>query len=581
MARMAGVCMDVHTRKQVEIERGELLAEVEMARARADFRAKVSSVLASSLDYDQTLPRVVKLMVPFFADWCTMDLVDKDGVLKRIAIAHRDPEGEATLSALRDRYSAIPGSLPTEQIMKLQEVAFTPEISMESVRMASFDAAYFDTVQALHPESAIAVPLRSSGKLLGVLTFVLSRSGRRYSESDVELAQDLAQRSATAIDHARLFGEVQEANRMKDEFLATLSHELRTPLNAILGWSSMLSERGIDEPLVAKGVAAIDRNARAQTKLISDLLDVSRIVTGKLLLNTTAVDILKAIDSAVDALRLSCVSKQIALELPTFVELPKVLGDPDRLQQIIWNLLSNAVKFTPPGGRIVVTAKSHGLSVEVSISDTGAGIAPDFLPHVFDRFRQADASSTRAHSGLGLGLAIVRHLTELHGGTVRAQSPGLGAGSTFLLNFPAAPSTASDTTADAAAAAQDSVLSGVLALVVDDDRDAREFVQICLERSGAQVRVVSSAEEAVLELGGDVDVLITDIAMPDEDGFALLKRARAAIPRLPAIAFTAYAMPEDSDRLLRAGFDRHLVKPVEARGLVKTISDLLGSTRAH
>jgi PAS domain S-box-containing protein len=580
-ARMAGVCMDVHTRKQGEIERGELLAQVEMARARADFRAKVSSVLASSLDYDQTLPRVVRLMVPFFADWCTMDLVDKEGVLKRIAVAHRDPDGEATLLALRDRYSGIPGSLPTEQIMKLQEVGFSPEISMEALRQASFDSAYFETVQALHPESAIAVPLRSSGKILGVLTFVLGGSGRRYAELDVELAQDLAQRSATAIDQARLFREVQDANRMKDEFLATLSHELRTPLNAILGWSSMLSERGIDDPLVAKGVAAIDRNARAQTKLISDLLDVSRIVTGKLLMNTMPVDILKTIDAAVDAVRLSCVSKQIALELLTGAELPKVLGDPDRLQQIIWNLLSNAVKFTPAGGRIVVKAKTDGSFVEVTITDSGAGIAPDFLPHVFDRFRQADASSTRAHSGLGLGLAIVRHLTELHGGTVRAESPGLGSGSTFVVRFPAAPSTTSDTKAESAAAASDAILAGVLALVVDDDRDAREFVQICLERSGARVRVVSSAKEAELQLGGDVDVLITDIAMPEEDGFALLKRARATRPRLPAIAFTAYAMPDDRERLLRAGFDRHLVKPVEARGLVKTVSDLLRTTRAH
>ena len=578
-ARMAGVCMDIHNRKEAEIERSRLVAQLEAAHARADFRAKVSSILASSLDYDQTLPRVVKLMVPFFADWCTVDLVDDQDVLKRIAVAHRDPEAEATLLALRDRYSDVPGSLPTEQVMKRGQVVLSPEVSMEGLRRASIDEEYFKTVQALGPQSTIAVPLRSSGKMLGVLTFVLSVSGRRYSESDLEIAEDLAQRSATAIEHARLFREAQNANRMKDEFLATLSHELRTPLNAILGWSSMLAERELDDPMVAKGLAAIDRNARAQTKLISDLLDVSRIVTGKLQLNSMPVDLLKVIESAVDAVRLSCATKKISLDLPALVEVPKVLGDGDRLQQVIWNLVSNAVKFTPSGGRITVRARAEGPFVKVTIADTGAGIAPDFLPHVFDRFRQADASSTRTHSGLGLGLAIVRQLTELHGGTVRAESRGLGLGSTFTVRFPAGATEGVLKEAEQVAVS-DSLLAGVLALVVDDDRDAREFVQICLERSGAQVRVVSSADEAVVQLGGDVDVLITDIAMPNQDGFALLKRVRHSRPRLPAIAFTAYAMPHDSEKLLAAGFDRHLVKPVEAQGLVKMVSDLVRASRA-
>ncbi len=579
-SRMAGVCMDVHSRKEAEIERSRLVAELEEARARADFRAKVSSILASSLDYDQTLPRVAKLMIPFFADWCTVDLVDDQGVLKRIAVAHRDPEAEATLVALRDRYTDVPGSLPTEQVMKRGQVVLSPEVSMEGLQRASIDEEYFKIVQALGPKSTIAVPLLSSGKMLGVLTFVLSGSGRRYSESDLEIAEDLAQRSATAIEHARLFREAQNANRMKDEFLATLSHELRTPLNAILGWSSMLAERELDDPTVARGLAAIDRNARAQTKLISDLLDVSRIVTGKLQLNSMPVDLLKVIENAVDALRLSCASKKISLDLPAFIELPTVLGDADRLQQVIWNLVSNAVKFTPSGGRITVRARTEGPFVEVTIADTGAGIAPDFLPHVFDRFRQADASSTRTHSGLGLGLAIVKQLAELHGGTVRAESRGLGLGSTFTVRLPAAATEGVLKEAEQAAVS-DSLLAGVLALVVDDDHDAREFVQICLERSGAQVRVVSSADEAVVQLGGDVDVLITDIAMPNQDGFALLKRARHARPTLPAIACTAYAMPHDSEKLLAAGFDRHLVKPVEAQGLVKMVCDLVRASRAH
>jgi PAS domain S-box-containing protein len=577
--RMIGICTDISARKRLDAERFRLLEELDTARRRADFRAKVTGALASSLEYDTILPQVARLMVPFFADWCTVDLLDEAGQLRRGAAAHRDPEGEAELVALRERYPDMARSAPPHDVLATGQPMLLVDISLDGLREAAVSDDYYERVRALAPASSIVLPLRTPGRVLGVMTFVFARSGRRYSDADLSLAQDLAQSAAIAIENARLFRELQEANRMKDEFLATLSHELRTPLNAILGWSSMLSSRPIDDSLTARGLAAIDRNARAQTKLINDLLDVSRIVSGKLQVARASVDLLKVVDTAIDAVRLSCASKHITLEPPSVGALPRVVGDPDRLQQIIWNLLSNAVKFTPEGGRIAVNAGFDGAAVEVAVSDNGLGISPHFLPHVFDRFRQADASTTRMYSGLGLGLSIVRQLTELHGGTVRAESAGPGMGATFTVRFPASRGTPDEPVPEPAERPS-AELRDVRVLIVDDDADARDFVQICLQRAGAGVLAAASAAEAAAHLMQPLDILITDIAMPEEDGYTLLARARAIRPALPAIAFTAHAMPEDEQRMSSAGFDRHLVKPAEARRLIDAVSALVGIRKA-
>ena len=573
---MIGFCTDISARKRVDAERFRLLEELDTARRRADFRAKVTGVLASSLEYDAILPQVARLMVPFFADWCTVDLLDEAGQLRRGAAAHRDPDDEAQLVDLRERYPDMARSVPTQSVLATGKPMLVEEISLGRLREAAVSQDYYERVRVLAPASSIVLPLRTPGHVLGVMTFVFARSGRRYSEADLALAQDLAQSAAIAIENARLFRELQEANRMKDEFLATLSHELRTPLNAILGWSSMLASRPTDDSLTARGMAAIDRNARAQTKLINDLLDVSRIVSGKLQLARASVDLLKVIDTAIDAVRLSCTSKRIALDPPSTGTLPRVVGDPDRLQQVIWNLLSNAVKFTPEGGRISVNAEFDGSAVEVAVSDNGLGISAAFLPHVFDRFRQADASTTRPYSGLGLGLSIVRQLTELHGGTARAESPGPGRGATFTVRFPASRTIPDEPQPEAARDDRNEhTLSNVQVLVVDDDDDAREFVQICLQRSGARVHVAGSAADAAALLNEPIDVLITDLAMPGEDGYALLAQARAIRPALPAIALTAYATPEDEEKTAGAGFNRHLAKPAEAQRLVEAVSELV------
>jgi PAS domain S-box-containing protein len=574
-SRMIGICMDISERKRVEVDRGRLLAQVESSRQRADFRARVTSELAAVIDYDATLSLIARLMVPFFADWCTIDLLDDAGQLRRGAAAHRDPAFQAKLVDLRERYAGIARALPTRPVLAAENPDLA-DVSPDGLRSTAISDDSDDPVSELAPASSIVAPLRTAKGVIGVMSLVFARSGRRYTEADLGLAEDLAQNAAIAIENARLFRELQEANRMKDDFLATLSHELRTPLNAILGWSSIAASRPVNDPLMAKALEAIDRNARAQTRLINDLLDVSRIVSGKLRLARANVDVLKLIDSAVEAIKLSCTSKRIIVDLPSRIELPRVAGDPDRLQQILWNLLSNAVKFTPEGGRISIDASFDGSAVEVSVADSGAGISADFLPHVFDRFRQADASSTRAHSGLGLGLAIVRQLTELHGGSVHATSGGPGLGATFTLRFPASPRTddADDETA-VDEEAPDDRLRGVHVLVVDDDRDAREFVRVCLQRSGARVKVAGSVADAVFHLKDAIDLLITDIAMPGQDGYELLAQARAAWPSLPAIAFTAYAMPDDEKKLARAGFDRHLPKPAEASRLLAVVTALV------
>ena len=578
--RMIGICMDITDRKRAEADRERLLDQVEAARQRADFRAKVTGALAAVSDYDVTLNHIARLMVPFFADWCTIDLVDDAGELRRGAAAHGDPEDEARLLDLRERYAGVSGSLPTSSILASGQPIVT-DVSLDALRAASVSDDYCERVMRLAPASTIVTPLRTSNRVIGVMSLVFAKSGRRYTDADLPLAADLAHAAAIAIDNARLFRELQDANRMKDEFLMTLSHELRTPLNAILGWSSIVTARPTDDPLLAKALDAIDRNARAQTKLINDLLDISRIVSGKLRLTRASVDVRTVVEGAVDAVRVSCESKRIAVSLSVPAELPRVVGDPDRLQQIVWNLLSNAVKFTPEGGQIAIDARSSGGAVEVSVSDNGCGIAADFLPHVFDRFRQADASSTRAHSGLGLGLAIARQLTELHGGTVQASSAGIGKGATFVLRFPAGTATTAEEPAPVGdPPAESEKLRGIEVLVVDDDRDAREFVQTCLQRSGARVHVASSVSDAAIHLQRAIDVLITDIAMPGQDGYTLLAQARAAKPSLPAIAFTAYAMPDDQKQMALAGFNRHLAKPAEAGGLLAAVTELVRTRSA-
>jgi PAS domain S-box-containing protein len=363
----------------------------------------------------------------------------------------------------------------------------------------------------------------------------------------------------------------QEANRTKDEFLAVLSHELRTPLNAILGWVQLLESGTLDAGRQAQAIAVIGRNARLQAQLIEQILDVSRIITGKLKLDCARCRPAQLVESAVRAIEPAAADKQIALTADLDADLPEVDGDANRLQQIFGNLLSNALKFTPAGGRIAVRTGRHGGRISVEVSDTGAGIAPEFLPYIFERFRQADGTPTRQHGGLGLGLAITRHLVELHGGTIRAASDGAGRGATLQVWLPVAGGASRSTLAGASpAVASAGSLRGARVLIVDDEPDARQLLGAILARHGAAIQEVSSAQAAIEALErASVDLVVADIGMPDIDGYELMRRIRASDSRVAAIAVTAYARPEDRARALAAGYDEFIAKPFDTETLVR------------
>ena len=410
---------------------------------------------------------------------------------------------------------------------------------------------------------------------------------------------DVSERRAAEKERERLLrseqtarAEAESANRLKDEFLATVSHELRTPLNAILGWAAMLSRGNLNEENASNALKIIERNAKAQAEIIGDILDVSRIITGKLQIEAAPVRLAPIIRSAVDTLYPAAEAKSIRLTVSIDENAQQVSGDADRLQQVIWNLVSNALKFSPAGGQIEVGLKQIDSHVEISVTDSGIGISPKFLPFVFERFRQADSSTTRAGSGLGLGLAIVRHLVELHGGTVRAESEGEGKGARFTIKLPvatgsgiaspsdkisSAPVQPKDARGDEAAEALD--LNGLRVLVVDDDPDTLEVLRLMLSQYGAEVRTAASSVSALeIFLDWTPNVLVSDIGMPNEDGYALIGKIRHLSPEkggnVPAAALTAYVRQRDKQQALDAGFQTHISKPVEQATLAEAVARL-------
>jgi len=409
---------------------------------------------------------------------------------------------------------------------------------------------------------------------------------------------DVTERQRTEEERAHLLEreqaartEAEEANRAKDEFLATLSHELRTPLSTMLIWAELLRRRALDESTTARALETLDRNTRVMTRLIDDLLDVSRIVTGKLRLDTGPVDLASVIRAALEAVRPAAEAKRLGVECVLDSGVGPVSGDAARLQQVVWNLLSNAIKFTPKGGRVTVRLETEESSARITVADTGKGITEGFLPHIFEPFRQADSTTTRVHGGLGIGLGIVRQLVEMHGGTVRAESPGEDRGATFTVDLPLAAIREAVQRSEAeprpiADATLDSVptLAGVRVLVVDDQAGARDAVSAVLEQCGARVAVAASSVEALEALATfRPDVLVSDVGMPGEDGYALIRRVRALASedggRIPAAALTAYARVEDRRRALLAGYQAHVPKPVAPAALVAVIARLAGEGR--
>lgn len=452
--------------------------------------------------------------------------------------------------------------------------------------------------------SCLSLPVRSrSGQLLGRLLLGHPQPGM-FSLRSERIVAAIAAQAAVALDNTRLYVEARRAaeerkvlldserearaeaertNQLKDEFLTTLSHELRTPLSAILGWAQVLRRGTRDQADLHRGLNSIERNARAQAQLIEDLLDMSRITSDKVMLEMQTIVPATVIASAIETLRPAFDAKHITVHTRIADDAGTMTGDPSRMQQVIWNLLSNALKFTPQGGTVDVNVAREGTRLLLTIADNGVGIRADFLPHVFDRFRQADASTTRKHGGLGLGLAIVKHLVEQHGGTVAASSPGDLQGATFTVRLPA-DSRAPAPRQHSEEPARQPDLAGVKVLVVDDEADARELAERILRDAHADVASAASAEEALRLLdSAPPDVLVSDIGMPDVDGFDLLALLRARANGqggdLPALALTAFARPEDRQRALGSGFQAYLVKPLDPAELLATVARLAATAR--
>jgi signal transduction histidine kinase/ActR/RegA family two-component response regulator len=431
-------------------------------------------------------------------------------------------------------------------------------------------------------------PLSHEGVVIGTLTIIDDVTERVRREA--ELQNQIEERSRLLSSEKLARNEAERANRLKDEFLATVSHELRNPLNAILGWAHMLRLGKLTPANAERAVETIYRNAKSQAQLVADLLDVSRIISGKLRLDVRPVDLISIINAAIDSIRPAADAKTIRLQATLDPAACSISGDADRLQQIVWNLLTNAVKFTPKGGRIQVKLQRVDSHVDIIVSDSGVGISKEFLPHVFDRFRQGDASTTRIHGGLGLGLSIVHQLVDLHGGSVAVHSEGEGKGATFTINLPSASVVSNQKELDSAPPANaeeittfDGLpsLQGLKVLVVDDEADTRELIAEVLKEVGSEVITARSVEEALIALEKHKpDILISDLGMPNEDGYSLISKVRALAAEqgghIPAAALTAYARAEDRMRVLRAGFQFHLPKPVDSAELVTVVASLAG-----
>ncbi|MBD1852572.1 ATP-binding protein [Leptolyngbya sp. FACHB-711] len=745
------------------------LNEPEQTQSRSAFLAEVSEVLASSLDYEQTLQSVAQLAVPYFADWCAVDFLNDDGSINRVAVAHSDSEKIQLGWEVAHRFPRhLDDGYGISKVMKTGQSEIAIAITDEQLAAAVTNLEYLEILRGLGLKSAITAPLQARGRVLGTISFVFAESNRHYSLKDLELAEDLARRAAIAIDNAYLYysaqqakhaaetaadrtarlqtvtaalsesltpeqvaeviveqsmatleataalvvlvskdrteleivksvgyaedlvkswgrfsinldvplaeavrtgepawvesfldriaryphlasiykrydfeswmalplvvegrsvgglllsfmkfrnpsqddrdfvialsrqcaqaifraqlyeaernarAEAEQANQVKDEFLAVLSHELRSPLNPILGWTKLLRTQQLSPEKVDQALATVERNAKLQAQLIEDLLDISRMLRGKLSLNIAPVDLAAVIQGAIETVQLAASSKSIQIQ--TLLQLPKktLLGDANRLQQVVWNLLSNAVKFTPNQGQITIRLEDWDRQIQIQVSDNGKGINPDFLPHIFEYFRQADSSTTRQFGGLGLGLAIARQIVELHGGTIQAESPGEGLGATFTVRLPVATVTSESPTAPEPLA-QTANLAGLHILVVDDEPDMRNLAEFILLQQGAQVTVASSAAEALLAVSQFVPhVLLCDIGMPEMDGYALMQQIRARSPeaggKIPAIALTAYAGEYDRRQALAAGFQRHISKPVEPDELVKAIVQVVNQS---
>ena len=514
-----GAVMDITDRRRQE-DRDRMLADVTQA-------------CASAVDHDGALESTASTLVPRFAATCCIHL--RHGASLRLVRCAGDP------------HVAPPDRLVQDAV---------------------------DTSTAVTEPHLLILPMRARTGVLGAMSLVGGEIA--FDRADIAFATEMVDRIAVAIDHSRLFQDLERVDRVKHEFLATLSHELRTPLNAVLGWTRMLRRGTVPPERTLTVLETIERNAAAQMQLVEELLDLSAMVAGGLRLNITRVDVKDIVSGAIETVRPAAEGKTLRLNVTISERLDEIAGDAPRLRQVLWNLLANAVKFTPAGGTIDVRVADGPTDVEISVKDTGPGISAEFLPHVFEPFRRGDDTSARTVGGLGLGLAIVQHVVEAHGGTVTAQSDGTGAGSTFTVRLPTG-RVARHTAAGAG------TLRGRRVLAVDDDESTQELVATMLVMYGVSVRTAGRAADAIDILADwRPDVLLTDIAMPGEDGYALMRRVRALpgpVGTIPAVALTAFTDPQSMQSAFAAGFDAHVGKPLEPHVLADALSKVLRMRR--
>jgi signal transduction histidine kinase/CheY-like chemotaxis protein len=570
-------------------------AELNARNLQLEFLAEAGNLLTSSLDYRSTLRHLTSLVVPRLADWCAVQLAGSGA--DDMALAHVDPTKVEVLREIFRRYPLPPDSPHGyPHVMRTGEPQLVSVVAPGVLEAAAMSAEHLELLKAINVCSWIVVPLRIQGKMFGALNLAYSDSGRHYAEADMALASELARRAAAAIDNSRIYAMSQEersrveaATRAKDEFVAMVSHELRTPLNAITGWLRLMKTGSLPEAKRQHAFEVIERNTQAQTQIVGDLLDISRAITGKLRINLTQIDLTNVIELAIEGVRPAADTKRIRIEADFDPKATVIRGDGDRLQQVAWNLLANAVKFTPKNGTVRVQLRRVDSDVELIVSDTGRGIESSFLPHVFDSFRQAETVTSREHGGLGIGLSIAKHIVEIHGGSIQVESQGSGKGATFIVRVPVSPLVSATLGVTRVRAAREPRVDSPLpvglesmrVLVVDDEPDAREMVAYLLQTCGIDVRVAGCAADALIELEQfKPHVMVSDIGMPKEDGYALIRSVRSSGPLelrgIPAIALTAFARNEDRARALVEGFNVHMEKPVEPTELVQAIVSLAG-----
>ncbi|MBD0336334.1 MAG: response regulator [Cyanobacteria bacterium Co-bin13] len=601
-------------------ERRERVARQQAEKQLQHYTHRLQMLSEAAHSFAQSIPNfqglldtVCSKIGELAGDLCLLQLISEDEQwLQIVAVYHPQPNEAARLRQLTSEAPQRVTEGMAGQVLQSRQPLVLPLTSVEALRSA-IKAEYVPYLESVPIFGLLMVPLQVRDRSLGCLILAREMAEQPFMPDDQAFLQDLADRAALAIDNALLYQKSQETNRIKDEFLAMLSHELRSPLNAILGWLSLLRNRQFDEATVAKALETVERNAKTQARLVEDLLDVSRILQGKLRLNLRALELLPLIEASVETVRPDAEAKNVLLQIAPPAIAGLVSGDGERLQQVIWNLLSNAIKFTPSGGQVTV-----GLEVveavdlkpsfsaqkpsclpsvdgpkqyaQITVTDTGQGIQREFLPHIFERFRQADSSITRSHGGLGLGLAIVQHLVNLHGGTVFAQSDGVGLGSTFTVKLPlmmvdAATNLARVLAEDDSKVGNPSLeqLSGLNVLVVDADLETRLLLVSVLEEYGAEVTAAASAQQGLVSLTGSArhfDVLISDIGMPEEDGYALLRQVRSLKSdqggQIPAIALTAHGNEDSHRKALSASFQAHLAKPINPTELIELVANLQG-----